>query len=82
MGVKGLVVSEREQSLVPGPASIPASTTCDGFVRILFIHRPALGFPPSESVSRVQVFCSWEGFRAQYNSQQCRLARPCHFKAR
>lgn len=58
VGVKGLVVSEREQSLVPGPASIPASTTCDGFVRILFIHRPALGFPPRKVSAEFRYFAA------------------------
>lgn len=31
VGVKGLVASEPDQSAVPGPASIPASPTCDVF---------------------------------------------------
>lgn len=60
MGVKGLVVSERDQILVSEPAFIPASTTCDDFVRILFVHRPALGFLPGELMS-VQRCCVGNG---------------------
>lgn len=58
VGVKGLVVSEQDQSLVPGPVSIPASTTYDDFVRILFIHRPALGFLPRKVSAEFNDFAA------------------------
>lgn len=58
VGVKGLVVSERDQILVPEPAFIPASTTCDDFVRILFIHRPALGFLPQKVSAEFRYFAA------------------------
>lgn len=43
---------------MPGPASIPASTTCDDFVRMLFIRRPALGFLPQKVSAEFRDFAA------------------------